>query len=55
MSAAFVTHDEVLIGKNAFPRYRLVKVDLPGAQHDESRYLGDPFRRELVQMNMPPG
>ena len=41
----FVTHNEVLTGKNAVPRYRLalVKVDPRGAQHDEVRYLDDPF------------
>ena len=41
----FVTHNEVMTGKNAVPRYRLalVKVDPRGAQHDEVRYLDDPF------------
>ncbi len=41
----FVTHNEVMTGKNAVPRYRLalVRVDQRGAQHDEVRYLGDPF------------
>lgn len=41
----FVTHNEVMTGKNAVPRYRLalVKVDPRGAQHDEVRYLNDPF------------
>ena len=41
----FVTHNEVLTGKNAVPRYRLalVKVDPRGTQHDEVRYLDDPF------------
>lgn len=41
----FVTHNEVMTGKNAVPRYRLalVKVDPRGPQHDEVRYLHDPF------------
>lgn len=41
----FVTHNEVMTGKNAAPRYRLalVRVDQRGAQHDEVRYLEDPF------------
>ncbi|MGN7779303.1 helicase-related protein [Mycolicibacterium sp. 22603] len=41
----FVTHNEVMVGKNAVPRYRLalVKVDPRGSQHDEVRYLDNPF------------
>ncbi|ADD41299.1 helicase-related protein [Stackebrandtia nassauensis] len=41
----FVTHNEVLTGKNAVPRYRLalVRVDPQGPEHDEVRYLDDPF------------
>ncbi|MEO5316320.1 helicase-related protein [Pseudarthrobacter sp. CC12] len=41
----FVTHNEVMTGKNAVPRYRLalVRVDQRGAQHDEVRYLDNPF------------
>jgi superfamily II DNA or RNA helicase len=41
----FVTHNEVLTAKNAAPRYRLalVRVDPRGPQHDEVRYLEDPF------------
>jgi hypothetical protein len=41
----FITHNEVMTGKNAVPRYRLalVRVDKRGAQHDEVRYLDDPF------------
>lgn len=41
----FVTHNEVMVGKNAAPRYRLalVNVDPRGPDHDEVRYLGDPF------------
>ena len=41
----FVTHNEVMTGKNAVPRYRLalVRVDSRGAQYDEVRYLDDPF------------
>lgn len=41
----FVTHNEVLTGKNAVPRYRLglVRVDFRGPEYDEVRYLDDPF------------
>lgn len=41
----FVTHNEVMTGKNAIPRYRLalVRIDPRGAQFDEVRYLDDPF------------
>jgi len=41
----YVTHNEVLVGKNAVPRYRLalVKVDPRGPQHDQVRYLDHPF------------
>ncbi|MCG7583099.1 helicase-related protein [Mycolicibacterium sp. OfavD-34-C] len=41
----FVTHNEVMVGKNAAPRYRLalVKVDPRGPDHDEVRYLDNPF------------
>ena len=41
----FVTHNEVITGRNAAPRYRLamVRVDLAGPEHDEVRYLDDPF------------
>jgi hypothetical protein len=41
----FVTHNEVMTGKNAVPRYRLalVRVDTGGAQYDDARYLDDPF------------
>jgi hypothetical protein len=41
----FVTHNEVMTGKNAVPHYRLalVKVDPRGVQHDEVRYLDNPF------------
>ncbi|MDV3135195.1 helicase-related protein [Mycobacterium sp. 29Ha] len=41
----FVTHNEVMVGKNAAPRYRLalVKVDPLGTAHDEVRYLDNPF------------
>ncbi len=40
-----VTHNEVLTGKNAVPRYRLalVRVDPRGAEYDDVRYLDDPF------------
>lgn len=42
----FVTHNEVITGKNAVPRYRLalVRVDPRGADYDEVRYLADPFK-----------
>ena len=41
----FVTHNEVMTGKNAVPRYRLalVRVDPRGSLYDEVRYLDDPF------------
>ncbi len=41
----FITHNEVIMGKNAAPRYRLalVCVDKRGSTHDEVRYLADPF------------
>ncbi|GAA2003791.1 helicase-related protein [Nocardiopsis rhodophaea] len=41
----FVTHNEVIVSKNAAPRYRLalVRVDPRGSEHDEVRYLADPF------------
>ena len=41
----FITHNEVMTGKNAVPRYRLalVLVDPRGPEHDEVRYLDDPF------------
>jgi superfamily II DNA or RNA helicase len=41
----FVTHNEVMTGKNAVPHYRLalVRVDPLGPEHDEVRYLDDPF------------
>lgn len=40
-----ITHNEVLTGKNAQPRYRLalVSVSPDGSGHDEIRYLADPF------------
>lgn len=41
----FVTHNEVITGKNAAPRYRLamVRVDSRGPGFDEVRYLDNPF------------
>lgn len=41
----FITHNEVMVGKNAAPRYRLalVKVDPRGPGYDEVRYLDNPF------------
>ena len=43
----FVTHNEVLTALNAAPRYRLalVRVDPRGPEHDEVRYLENPFAR----------
>lgn len=43
----FVTHNEVLTALNSAPRYRLalVRVDPRGSQHDEVRYLENPFGR----------
>ena len=43
----FVTHNEVLTALNSAPRYRLalVRVDPRGAEHDEVRYLENPFGR----------
>src|SRR5699024_689316 len=40
-----ITHNEVLTGKNAQPRYRLalVRVSPSGPEHDEFRYVADPF------------
>lgn len=41
----FISHTQVLTGKNSAPRYRLalVTVDPRGMEHDQVRYLGDPF------------
>ena len=41
----FVTHNEVLTALNTAPRYRLalVRVDPRGPEHDEVRYLENPF------------
>jgi superfamily II DNA or RNA helicase len=41
----FVTHNEVLTALNSAPRYRLalVRVDPRGPEHDEVRYLENPF------------
>ncbi len=41
----FVTHNEVLTALNSDPRYRLalVSVDPRGAEHDDVRYLENPF------------
>jgi hypothetical protein len=43
----FVTHNEVLTALNSAPRYRLalVRVDPTGPEHDEVRYLENPFAR----------
>lgn len=43
----FVTHNEVLTALNTAPRYRLalVSVDPRGPEHDEVRYLENPFAR----------
>jgi len=41
----FITHNEVMTAMNAAPRYRLamVRVDPRGPEHDEVRYLDNPF------------
>jgi superfamily II DNA or RNA helicase len=41
----YITHNEVLTALNSAPRYRLalVRVDPRGAEHDEVRYLENPF------------
>ena len=41
----FVTHNEVLTALNSAPRYRLalVRVDPRGPEHDDVRYLENPF------------
>jgi hypothetical protein len=41
----YVTHNEVLTALNSAPRYRLalVRVDPRGVEHDEVRYLENPF------------
>ena len=41
----FVTHNEVMLAKNAVPHYRLalVSVHPDGPTHDEVRYLDNPF------------
>lgn len=41
----FVTHNEAMTAMNAAPRYRLamVRVDPRGPEHDEVRYLENPF------------
>ena len=41
----FITHNEVMTAMNASPAYRLalVRVDPRGPEHDEVRYLGNPF------------
>ncbi|MGI5950365.1 MAG: helicase-related protein [Brooklawnia sp.] len=40
-----ISHNQVLLGKNSAPRYRLalVRVDQRDPDHDEVRYLDDPF------------
>ena len=41
----FITHNEAMTAMNAAPRYRLamVRVDPRGPEHDEVRYLENPF------------
>lgn len=41
----FITHNEVMTAMNAAPRYRLalVRVDPRGQEHDQVRYLENPF------------
>ena len=40
-----LTHNEMVLGKNAAPKYRLalVRVDPRGPRHDDVRYLENPF------------
>ncbi|MDB4873527.1 MAG: helicase domain protein, partial [Gemmatimonadales bacterium] len=42
-----VTHNEIITGKNATPQYRLalVAVSKLGPEHDQVRYVADPFAR----------
>ncbi|MEU8055230.1 helicase-related protein [Microbispora bryophytorum] len=41
----YVTHNEIITGKNAAPHYRLalVTVSMAGPEHDQVRYIADPF------------
>ncbi|GAA2611463.1 helicase-related protein [Dactylosporangium fulvum] len=41
----YVTHNEIITGKNATPHYRLalVVVSKAGPEHDQVRYIADPF------------
>lgn len=41
----FITNNEIVTGKNTAPRYRLalVSVDPRGPEHDQVRYVDDPF------------
>ncbi|WP_066376443.1 helicase-related protein [Herbidospora mongoliensis] len=41
----YITHNEIITGKNAVPDYRLalVTISAAGAEHDQVRYLSDPF------------
>ncbi|MEV8511498.1 helicase-related protein [Dactylosporangium sp. NPDC051484] len=41
----YVTHNEIVTGKNAAPQYRLalVLVSMAGPEHDQVRYVADPF------------
>ncbi|WP_327045351.1 helicase-related protein [Microbispora sp. NBC_01189] len=41
----YVTHNEIVTGKNAAPHYRLalVTVSTAGPEHDRVRYVADPF------------
>nr|MDT0660929.1 DUF3883 domain-containing protein [Micromonospora sp. DSM 115978] len=41
----FATHNEVVTGRNAVPEYRLalVTVSRAGPEHDQVRYVADPF------------
>ena len=41
----YITHNEVMTGLNAKPRYRLamIRVSTEGAEFDEIRYLDSPF------------
>ena len=49
----YVTHNEVVTGKNAAPHYRLalVTVSTRGPEHDQVRYVADPF--DQVRLRRP--
>lgn len=52
----FVTHNEVMLGKNAAPRYRLalVRVDPRGVEYDDVRYLDNFSPQRISATSTPP-